>query len=103
LTEGESNFYTSHPLTPGGEEFAESVEWAAGWPSEIVLVLWKRKCPFNLARIEPESLVSRVLTELSRPLNATVMYYYTEFESPNITSAPEIGTVAMLLLSMFQS
>lgn len=68
-----------------------------------MLVLWKRKCPFNLAGIEPESLVSRVLTELSRPLNATVTYCYTEFVSPNITSAPEIGTVAMLLLSMFQS
>jgi hypothetical protein len=70
----------------------------------MVLVLWKRKLPFNWAGIEPDSLVFPVFAELSRPLNTTITHCYTEFESPNITSAPEIGTVvAMLLLLMFQS
>jgi hypothetical protein len=69
----------------------------------MVLVLWKRKHPFNLSGIKPDSLVFHVLTELSRPLNITITYCFTEFESPNITSAPEIGTVAMLVLSVFQS
>jgi len=59
-------------------------------------VLWKRKRPFNLAGIERDSLVFCVLTELHRPLSTTVTYFFTEFESPDITSAPEIGTVAML-------
>jgi len=69
----------------------------------VFLVLWKRKCPFKLPGIEPDSLVFPVLTELSRSLNTTITYCYTEFENPNIPSAPEISTVAVLLLSMFQS
>jgi len=75
----------------------------SGCPSEMVLVLWKRKLPSNLAGIEPDSLVFPVFTELSRPLNTTITYSYAEFESPNLTSAPEIGTVAILPLSMLQS
>jgi hypothetical protein len=52
--------------------------------------------------IEPDSLVFPVLTELPRSLNITITYCYTEFESPNITSAPEFGMFAMLLWSMFR-
>jgi len=85
-----------------GEKSSQNqLNWQPGGP-QMVLVLWKRKLPFKLAGIEPDSLPFPVFTELFRPLNTTITYCYTEFESPNIISAPEIGTVAMLLLSIFQ-
>jgi hypothetical protein len=63
----------------------------------------EKKSPLSLAGIEPDFLVFPVLIELYRTLNTTTTYCYTEFESPNITSVPEIGMVAMFLLLVFQS